>query len=343
MSVINQALKDLASRFGETPSNGNEGLANTGIQEKIITRMPVWKLTLGVLVMVGVATQVVIWWKKHHKDLYNLQAQVMEVKKQTALTSPSGSKEAEKNLKVSNGSVSGATSTSVDQKSNFPIVSEFTAEVPSSATPMAVSTTQPVSLDTTVRTTTPEQALQQQYRQILNLLQDEKLQNAQQSLETFVEEHPNFEPAVYSLISLYLDEQHFDAAEKLITASKERMGYTTDLKMYQAQLLLDREQPAEALELLTQRLPDMKTHVEYYTLLAGLYLKVGNFFSAEQYYQQLLTIDASRSLWWLGLGESYYAQKRYQEAKNAYREALDYNNSPSSVRVYIVNQLKLLE
>lgn len=324
MSVINQVLQDLAKRSQESGDAATkEELSNLGVQDKIIIPLPWWKKKIvwwiagGSVCLISSLIGVSLVWKHYHEPPI-LQIQPLPIKKLPEPVPPV-----------------------------VPPVSAVPAPQPvtqvSSPPAKVEEPKKEMQEPLPVRVMSPEQILAQKYSEVMAQIQAGQLFKAEEDLKQMVEEHPSYQPAIDTLISIYLDSARYDLAEKLIHEAQSTFGDTPDLRTYQAQLLFDQGHESEALNILLERTPNVHEYPGYYALLAGLYLKKGEYGSAERYYQQLLAVDASRSLWWFGLAEAYYGQQRYQEAKYAYQQALNYNNCPPSVRIYIFDQLKQLE
>jgi Flp pilus assembly protein TadD len=83
-----------------------------------------------------------------------------------------------------------------------------------------------------------------------------------------------------------------------------------------------------ALNMLMAHRPEFLVNKDYYTLLASLHYKVGNFQRSVYWYRQLLSIDHQNARLWLGLAVSLDSLNKADDALQAF----------SYVRLYASNQ-----
>lgn len=88
-----------------------------------------------------------------------------------------------------------------------------------------------------------------------------------------------------------------------------------------ARLLLNEGKVVEAKQILSKHTPDITTNIEYYALYAAVLQKLNGYNESAKIYRDLLRINPSKSVWWMGLGISLESLRRYDDALYAYQKA----------------------
>lgn len=113
------------------------------------------------------------------------------------------------------------------------------------------------------------------------------------------------------------------------------------LKVY-ARILLDNNKLIDAKKLLEKHSPDLSVNVEYYALKAAILQKLNEHSQSAKIYRDLLQFNPSKSVWWMGLGISLEALKRYQDALYAYQKASNNSSLASDSRKFISQRITSL-
>jgi tetratricopeptide (TPR) repeat protein len=107
-------------------------------------------------------------------------------------------------------------------------------------------------------------------------------------------------------------------------------------KVY-ARILLNEGKTLEANKLLAKNSPILSNNTEYYALKAAVLQKLNDHTESAKIYRDLLQINPSKLIWWLGLGISLESLKRYDDALYAYQKASS-NKSLASESIKFINQ-----
>jgi Tfp pilus assembly protein PilF len=129
-----------------------------------------------------------------------------------------------------------------------------------------------------------------------------------------------------STLALVLSEKdHFELAYSVLNEGLIQYPDNAEwIKMY-ARLLLNEGKVVEASRLLNKHNPDLVSNTEYYALQAAILQKLNEHEEAAKTYRNLLQVNPSKGVWWMGLGISLESLKRYNDAIYAYQKAS--NNS----------------
>ncbi|WP_415889641.1 tetratricopeptide repeat protein [Neptuniibacter sp. SY11_33] len=144
------------------------------------------------------------------------------------------------------------------------------------------------------------------------------------------------------LATLYLSTNNQSKAERLLSDSLALYPTDVALRKLQARIWLTSGQQAQAVSLLEKDKPAMKQDAEFYELLASAYQQDGNFTKAAQNYYQLLQFNNQVPRWWVGLGYAFEQSQRFQDARNAYRSAMQIPSIDSSLKQYAQQRIQAL-
>ncbi len=140
------------------------------------------------------------------------------------------------------------------------------------------------------------------------------------------------------LLKIYLTRGIVAAAENMIYENKALDAYQFAEKA--AKIMMVRGDSQGALNMLIAYRPEFLENKAYYTLLASLYHKVGNYQRSVYWYRQLLSIDHKDPRLWLGLAVSLDALKHTDDALQAFEYVHLYAQNRSVIKDY-VNARKL--
>ena len=173
-----------------------------------------------------------------------------------------------------------------------------------------------------LRTLTPADQAEEAYREGVQSLQQNHVDEAQEKLRFAVATDPQHVEARELLAGLLMQRGGLVEAEPLLND-----GLATNPEHYRfAQLLarihIQRGAGDKALALLEKAQPYAKTDAEFFGFLAALYQRAGQHENAIKAYSRAVTINPQQSHWWLGLGISFEAKSNWKAAYQAYRRAV---------------------
>lgn len=176
----------------------------------------------------------------------------------------------------------------------------------------------------------------------LILAQGGQMQEAYRQLRAFLEENPSAQQSRETLAKLLFAQQEYVQAGVVIDEGLTQLPNNAAFKKIKARLLMQENDPAQALTLLSSVPPTVAADTEYYELLGLLYQQASNHQAAVATYQELLRTDRQQGRWWTGLGISLQAQGMNADARAAYQAALQTNNLDRNLRQYIQSRMNNL-
>jgi MSHA biogenesis protein MshN len=142
-----------------------------------------------------------------------------------------------------------------------------------------------------------------------------------------------------ALAVLLLDGKHNEEAERLLQERLEGRPEHTGFAMLLARLQVERSATGEALVTLERSLPHAGTKPDYLAFLAALQQRNNLHAEAVANYQAALQLQPGNGAWLMGIGISLQALRRTEEARTAYRQALDSKTLSPELKVFIQRKL----
>ena len=115
------------------------------------------------------------------------------------------------------------------------------------------------------------------------------------------------------------------------------------LREAKAHALVSVNQQEQAIQLLNNNLPEMKSNLSYHGLRAGLLQQAGRYEEALQVYALLVEASPARGDWWIGLGIALDQTGRVEPAVRAYRQALTDTALSQSLTQYARQRVEQLD
>lgn len=174
---------------------------------------------------------------------------------------------------------------------------------------------------------------QMQVQDAMRLAGNNQIPQAMQQLLEFVANNPNAHNSREAMVKLALQQGDTLGAEQLLqtglSLDANRPGY---LKL-KARMLLSDGQAAEAMGLLSARVPSIQSDIEYHDILATTYLSSQNYERAAQSFQALVNQNRNEGRWWYGLASAWDSLGRTRDAQLAYEQAIKLPNLSSALRL----------
>lgn len=174
------------------------------------------------------------------------------------------------------------------------------------------------------------------------MMQGGRIGDAYQHLRTFLEVSPTAHQSRETLATLLFAQREYAQARIVVDAGLNQVPNYAAFKKIKARLLMQDNDPAQALTLLRNLPPAVATDTEYHELLATLYRQGNLHEQAISTYKDLLRIDSQQGSWWAGLGISLEAQDKDSDALVSYKTALQSANLDTGLRQYVQNRISNL-
>lgn len=159
------------------------------------------------------------------------------------------------------------------------------------------------------------------YREALSLVSQGRGAEAQTALEEVLQLDPRHLGARQVLLALHVEAKRYDAAEQLARDALQRNLAPAAYAMTLARLQVEQADLAGALATLEKYAAQAGGDADYTGFYAALLQRAKRHAEAVTRFQQALSQRPNQASWWLGLGLSLQAEKRYTEAEQAYQRA----------------------
>lgn len=142
-----------------------------------------------------------------------------------------------------------------------------------------------------------------------------------------------------SLVVLLLEDKRGSDAERLLQERLENRPEHTGFAMLLARLQVERGATGEALVTLERSLAYAEARADYLAFLAALQQRNNLHADAATHYQAALKLQPGNGTWLMGYGISLQALRRTEEAKAAYRQALESKSLSPDLKVFVQRKL----
>lgn len=145
------------------------------------------------------------------------------------------------------------------------------------------------------------------------------------------------------LIALQVSKRNLSEAE--ISVNQGLLLFNNDVRYieWKARLLLAFDKKQQAKLWLLKSTPQLKTHINYYGLLAGIESQLGEYQPARDIYQKLVNAQPGHGPWLLGLALTQQKLGNNDAAKISYVQATTGDGLSSRAREFIQQQITRLE
>lgn len=167
-----------------------------------------------------------------------------------------------------------------------------------------------------------------------------RLEEAITHYQTALSLSPEHIAARQSLASLLISAQQWNAVEPVlregISLPATRMTSTLTL----ARLFVERNQAADALDLMQQQAASGEKNAEYQGFLAALLNRAGRASEAAKRYQLATQLAPTEARWWAGLGIALETDGQSAAAHEAYLKARSLPGLPPELAVHVEQRLR---
>ena len=167
-----------------------------------------------------------------------------------------------------------------------------------------------------------------------------RLEEAITHYQTALSLSPEHIAARQSLASLLISAQQWSAVEPVlregISIPATRMTSTLTL----ARLFVERNQAADALDLMQQQAASGEKNAEYQGFLATLLNRAGRAREAAKHYQLATQLAPTEARWWAGLGIALETDGQSATAHEAYLKARNLPGLPPELAVHVEQRLR---
>lgn len=197
----------------------------------------------------------------------------------------------------------------------------FMKKMPEPAPALTEEKTEATKTESFIKKPVEEFNVEQQYKNAYNFSLMGQKDKAVMMLTMLLEAHPVFHPARELLINLLLEQGNLVKAEKILQAGLSFDSNYSPFVELKAKMLVNAGKVNKALELLQRAAPPIENNPDYHAFIAALYQRQGQSLLAAKLYEQLLSVEPNKAIWWMGLAIALESQGNESEAREAYMHA----------------------
>ena len=350
MSLINEMLKDLEQRRADGVASPDSPLKGVSRYSAAPSRSTQFTLLLTGIVLLLVALVAVLGWQYWLKDMFMGQEQnhVASMPSASKSSPPVNAPPAQASPLVA--------STPKTEKPAATQQKEVSQAVKASSPKKKVVASKPKLNDDTELVGDAEQGMKKQrrplsaeqqaevaYQKGYDFLTRSQTERGERELRRALQQLPEHIRAREMLAGIYIKAGRFVEAGELLRRGIELQPQHIVFSKLYARVLLEQNNLAMAVRVLEQRPPALQQDADYYAFLAALYQRQDNHLKAASIYSDILKLQPSMGVWWIGLAISLEKLGKAEEARSAYQRARASGTLAANLMKYTDNRLAALE
>lgn len=184
-----------------------------------------------------------------------------------------------------------------------------------------------------------QQQAENEFRKAYLLMQQGRLREAATGYKAALLIDPAHVLARQALAATLLQSNLNANAEKILQEGIEQNPKQTHFAMQLARLQVERNAVPLALSTLEKTLAYANQQADYQAFVAALLQRLNRNTEAITYYQAALQISPNSGLWLMGLGISMQAEKRKEEALDAYNRAFEAHSLNPELQTFVAQRV----
>ena len=196
--------------------------------------------------------------------------------------------------------------------------------------------------DKQIKQISPQQQLDNEFRKATTLLQQGRSNEAYSAYEVMLQRDAGYDAARQAMVGILLEGKRNAEAERLLQDGLQHNVKNSGFAMLLARLQVERGELGTALETLQKTLPYAERQADYQAFVAALLQRQNNHPQAIAHYQAALQLSPNSGLWLMGLGMSLQAEQHKEEARAAFKRALESNTLSAELRAFVEQRMKEL-
>ena len=219
--------------------------------------------------------------------------------------------------------------------------------VPSANNKVPTAITAPLALpqgsvDKQIKPVNVQQQADNEFRKANILMQQGRNGEAIAGYETALQLDADHDAARLALAGLLLESKRNTDAESVLQQGLNHNPKRSDFAMLLARLQVEREALQQALETLLKTAPYAGKQADYQAFIAAVQQRMGHHKEAVAHYQIALQASPDSGIWLMGLGISLKALQQKDEARVAFKHALESHTLNADLQAFVTQQLKEL-
>lgn len=196
------------------------------------------------------------------------------------------------------------------------------------------------SLNKQVKPLSVQQQAENEFRKANGLLQQGRIDEALGGYETALQLDPGNDAARQALVVLLLQNNRNADAERVLQDGLKHNIKHSGFAMLLARIQIDRDASWSALLTLQKTLPYAERQADYQAFIAALLQRLNRHKEAVMHYQAAVQLSPNSGVWWMGLGISLKALQRNEEARTAFKHALELHTLNTDLQAFVTQQMR---
>ena len=200
----------------------------------------------------------------------------------------------------------------------------------------------PVPVEKQMREPTAYERAELEFRNAVGRLRQGRAVDAEAGFRSALKEDQSHAAARQALISLLIDAGRYADAEEVLRETLTVNPRQPRHAMLLARLELERGDAPGAAKTLESVRQYTGVDAEFYAFLAAVYQRIGRHKEAADLYMAALAVEPGNAVWLMGLGISLQALHRSEQARSAYRSAVDSKRLSAELQAFVEARLREL-
>ncbi len=207
----------------------------------------------------------------------------------------------------------------------------------------SVSAVVPVGrVDKQIKQVSVQQQADNEFRRASGLMQQGRINEALAGYEAALQLDAGHDAARQAMVGLLLGNKRNADAERVLQDGLKHNPKHSGFAMLLARLQVERNELALALETLQKALPYADQQPDYQAFVAALLQRQSRHKEAITHYQIALQLSPDSGVWLMGLGISLQAVQRNEEARDAFKRAIESRTLSAELQAFVKQRLKEL-
>jgi len=206
----------------------------------------------------------------------------------------------------------------------------------------AKAAAQPVSSMSPMKQVSPAQHADAEFRKAVALMQQGRITDALAGYEAALRLDPGHDAARQAWVALLLEGKRGADAERVLQDGLGVKPGHTGFAMLLARLQVERGAVEQATATLEKTLPSADQQAGYQAFFAALLQRQNRHKEAISHYQIALQLAPDNGIWLMGYGISLHAVQRTDDARVAFRRALDSKTLNPELQAFVQQKLREL-
>lgn len=197
-------------------------------------------------------------------------------------------------------------------------------------------------VDKQIKQLNVQQQADNEYRKASGWLQQGRSGEALAGYEAALRLDPGHDAARQALVALLLESRLAPEAERVLQDGLAHNPAHGGFAMLLARIQVERDALQAALDTLLKVLPHTGQQADYRAFVAALLQRLNRHQEAVEYYRAALQQAPASGVWLMGLGISLQALQRNEEARDAFKRALESRTLNAELQAFVGQRLKEL-